>query len=340
MMDTKQRETGIKTAKLVLLVAAVYLGMKFIFPIVLPFLAALVLARLLYPLAEILEKKARLKRSLARFAAYSVFLMGTGLLAAAFLYLCYRMGSSCLEQVKNWKEGISVLLGTCCDKIEQVSGFDAQEIRQNINEGAIDFTGGAVAYSKDAGWYMIGFLAKLFVTFVATFLILNDYEKIMEGLIGTEAGKRIRTLLGEGKTAFGAYLLAQLRIMGTVMLVCIAGLLILKIPHAVWIGIAIGLFDALPFFGTGTVFVPWALLALLLGFYPIATGCICLYFVCSFIRQFLEPKLVGNSLGVPPLAVLMSVYIGVWIYGGIGVLTGPLSALIVYEVLKGSSKGD
>ena len=56
--------------------------------------------------------------------------------------------------------------------------------------------------------------------------------------------------------------------------------------------------------------------------------------VCSFVRQVLEPKLVGKRLGVPPLAVLISIYAGIWVYGGSGVILGPISALVIYELYK------
>ena len=104
--------------------------------------------------------------------------------------------------------------------------------------------------------------------------------------------------------------------------------------NAFWIGIAIGICDALPFLGTGTVFVPWALIDLLLGNYKNAVGFLVIYIICSFVRQILEPRMVGQNLGVPPLAVLMSIYIGISVYGGSGVLLGPVSGLIIYHILK------
>ena len=133
------------------------------------------------------------------------------------------------------------------------------------------------------------------------------------------------------KSAAGAYLKAHLSIMGIITTVCIGGFFLLRIPYAFGIGLAVGVFDALPFFGTGTVLVPWALLDFLLGNYGNAAGCLAIYVVCSLIRQLLEPKLVGKRLGVPPLAVLASIYIGIQIYGGMGLVMGPVSALLLYE---------
>lgn len=334
MKNITKWEMGTKIAKLSLVVAAVYLGMRFIFPIVLPFLIALVLARLLYPLAKKLENKTRLGQMLSRTAAYFIFLMGIAAVAAVLLYLCYRMGSSCLGSMSKLTVWANDIFCRCCERLEQITGITTEQISSKINGGLGDFTHGAVEYSRDAGWYMLGLFAKMFVTFVATLLILNDYEGIMGGLKKTQTGQRVIGVLREVKEASGAYLRAQCMIMGIISLICIAGLWILQTKHAVWIGIAIGFCDALPFLGTGTVFVPWAVIVLILGEYKKAAGYFLIYLICTFARQMLEPRLVGKRLGVPPLAVLMSIYIGIQVYGGAGVILGPVSALIIYEIYK------
>lgn len=334
MMKIKTNEMGTKIAKLFVITAAVYLGMRFIVPIVLPFLLAFALARLLYPLAGMIEKKTGCQRNVARLLTYGIFLAGIGAAIAGLLYLCYCMGSSCLDHLDGFKENAQDIFCTCCDRVERMLGIGAGEIQRSIESEASDLTKGMVSYSKDAGWYMIGMLAKVFVTFIAAFLVLNDYERIIDGCKKTQAGRMAVSVLKEIKEASGAYLGAQLRIMGIITAICIAGLFLLGIPYAFWIGLGIGFCDALPFIGTGTIFVPWALIDILLGKYKQAACLFVYYMICSFVRELLEPKLVGKHLGVPPLAVLMSVYIGVRVYGGAGVIFGPVSALLIYEVYR------
>lgn len=334
-MKTKiNRETGTKIAKLILIVAAVYLGMKFLFPMILPFLIALAVARFLYPLACALEKKIRLNRTSARFAAFGIFLVGIGILVVCFIYGCYRMGAGCLNHLDEWMDKANQIFCDCCDGLERMSGISTDEIQRTISIEAGSLTGGAVEYSKEAWWYLARILAKVFVTFIAAFLVLADYEKIVGAIKKTWVGRRAVDMLREVKTASGAYLKAQFIIMGTVTAVCIIGLYFLKIRYAGWIGLGIGFCDALPFIGTGTIFVPWSIIELLLGGYKKAAVFFVLYALCSLIRQMMEPRLVGKRLGVPPLAVLMSIYIGVQLYGGAGIVYGPLSALIVYELYR------
>ncbi len=333
-MMKKNKELGFKIAKIIFVAAAVYLVMKYVFRIALPFLAALFLARLLYPLALKLEKKFGWKKEMARFAAYGIFLAVIGAAAGGLLYLCYRMGSNYLQNLDNFWESSCQIFYSCCEQLEKISGISTDDIRRTVTEETGSLTSSAMEYSKNAGWYMIGVLANIVVVFVAVFLMLNDYEKISAGFQKTQAGRYIVRMLKEIKTATGAYFRAQLCIMGIITGLCIAGLFLLQLPNAFWIGIAIGICDALPFLGTGTVFVPWALIDLLLGNYKNAVGFLVIYIICSFVRQILEPRMVGQNLGVPPLAVLMSIYIGISVYGGSGVLLGPVSGLIIYHILK------
>ena len=109
----------------------------------------------------------------------------------------------------------------------------------------------------------------------------------------------------------------------------------LKVRHYVGFGIAIGIFDAFPVLGTGT-FLGFraALLMLIQGKAKLGIGLFVLYLLTAAVRQFLEPRLIGNHIGVSPLLVLVSVYLGVILYGGFGFLLGPVSAFLIYIILK------
>ena len=97
-------------------------------------------------------------------------------------------------------------------------------------------------------------------------------------------------------------------------------------------GVAIGICDALPFLGTGICFLPWALWRILNGRYVSALWFVALYIITSFTRQSLEPKLIGEKIGVPPLVVLISVYVGVKVYSRGGFLLGPVSAFLIWQL--------
>lgn len=100
-------------------------------------------------------------------------------------------------------------------------------------------------------------------------------------------------------------------------------------------GIGIGLLDALPFFGTGTAFVPWILILVVFRKdYRAALILALTYGSCVLLRELLEPRLVGNRLGVLPVLILAGVYGGVKLYGAAGILLGPLSILLIRELWR------
>ena len=132
----------------------------------------------------------------------------------------------------------------------------------------------------------------------------------------------------------GQYLHAQLKIMAVICLLCIGGLWILKVRHFLGYGLVLGILDAFPVLGTGLFLVPAGIFQMLLGDSFQGVGFLVLYGVTAVVRQILEPRLIGNHMGVSPLLVLLSVYLGIFLYGGFGFLLGPLSALLIYGISK------
>ena len=90
--------------------------------------------------------------------------------------------------------------------------------------------------------------------------------------------------------------------------------------------------DAFPVLGTGLFFVPVGLFFLLQGKVMLGVGFFLLYLLTAIIRQFMEPRLIGNHVGVSPLLVLLSVYLGIVLYGSFGFVLGPFSALLFYGI--------
>ena len=92
-------------------------------------------------------------------------------------------------------------------------------------------------------------------------------------------------------------------------------------------------FDAFPVLGSGLILVPWAIICLLQGHYVQTAILIAMYLLCVLVREGLEPKLLGNRIGIPPLYTLMAVYVGVELFGVWGVILGPFGLVIIRAVL-------
>ena len=105
-------------------------------------------------------------------------------------------------------------------------------------------------------------------------------------------------------------------------------------PYYIMAGIGIGILDALPIFGTGTVLIPWAFLELLTGDWKQAVILAGLYLVCYFVRQILEVRMMGGQVGLSPLETLASVYVGLELFGFFGFILGPLGLLLVEDLVE------
>ncbi|MDY5775802.1 MAG: AI-2E family transporter, partial [Lachnospiraceae bacterium] len=116
--------------------------------------------------------------------------------------------------------------------------------------------------------------------------------------------------------------------------ICCIGLFLTGNSYAILVGCCIGLCDALPFFGTGTVFIPWLLIKVFCGQYVLAAAYGIIYLICNFTREFLEPKLIGNKLAIHPMLVLISTYIGLCVFGVFGFFLGPVGVFLIAEIYK------
>lgn len=131
-------------------------------------------------------------------------------------------------------------------------------------------------------------------------------------------------------SSLGGYIKAQVKIECIMYFIILIGLLILKVKYATFIAIGIAFLDLLPVFGTGTVLVPWAIYKIIDGDYKVAIGLAILWGVSQLIRQIIQPKIVGDSIGLAPLPTLFLIYIG-WQFGGVvGMLIAvPIGVLMI-----------
>ena len=131
--------------------------------------------------------------------------------------------------------------------------------------------------------------------------------------------------------ALGGWVRAQLKLMMLIFCLLTLGLWILGVDFPLLFGGLIAVLDALPVLGTGTVLIPWALLAFLQGSSTRGFGLLTLYAVTALGRTALEPRLVGRQLGLHPLLTLIAFYIGFRLFGLPGMILLPLLAVVLRQ---------
>jgi sporulation integral membrane protein YtvI len=181
------------------------------------------------------------------------------------------------------------------------------------------------------------------ITFLlAAFYLCADGERILAALAAwlPEGISTRLQRLREGVTHLGgrylrAYFLLFLLTFGELVI----GLSILRLPYVFLPALLISLVDVLPVLGVGTALIPWGLIELLRGNVTTGTGLLVLCGVMVLLRQLLEPRILGKSIGLHPLATLFAAYVGFELFGLPGMLFGPAAALALKNVPgKGASE--
>ena len=180
-------------------------------------------------------------------------------------------------------------------------------------------------------------LLALVLTLMSTYTFSSDEERICAFLrahlpenIWEGAGRVRRGALHALGRQIRAQALVSLIVTGVVML----GMVILRRPYALVIGLGIGLADALPVIGAGLFLLPWSVWGFLSGDTFLGWGMLLLYGAVVLVRQIVEPRIVGRSLGLHPLATMMSMFIGLQLTGFAGLLLGPLLLTLCLAVQK------
>lgn len=281
---------------------AVYLVLRFLLPIVLPFFLAWSTVGFL----NLLSEKIHIKLITLSILYLVAFLLLSGSVVCCGCYLLY--------------EPCCRLLPVCQGYWQRFSEY-FMWIPQSLS--------GEFLHTMPS---IFTCLFGIFLYLISILLFARDWTEfhIMLGKLPFAkpvscAGKRIILRVKQ-------WLKAQCRIMGIVSLECVVGYYFLHIPGAVFWAILTGFVDALPVFGTGTVFFPWAAILLLQKNYRLALWIGLLYLVTWLTRELLEPKLLGNGLGLIPVCFLISVIAGLELFGPLGLFSGPFGILLVREL--------
>ncbi|MEY8492464.1 sporulation integral membrane protein YtvI [Lachnospiraceae bacterium 29-91] len=177
------------------------------------------------------------------------------------------------------------------------------------------------------------FLVSVLVSVISAYFFTVERDEVLswaKKVMPQAIVKRMTLVMDNLRYAVGGYFKAQFKIMGVVFLILMMGLALLKINYFALIAFLIAFLDFLPFFGTGTAMIPWALYKFLVGDYKTAILLFVLYAVTQLVRQVLQPKLVADSMGMNPLVTLLLLYVGYRVSSVLGlILSVPIGMVVI-----------
>lgn len=184
---------------------------------------------------------------------------------------------------------------------------------------------------------MVGNIANVIISVIMTMLsayfFIADrewlYEKL-EKVIPKGIAQKYFVFYGSIKQAVGGYFKAQLRIEVWMYLLILIGLVLLRVRYATLIALLIAVIDILPFFGSGAILMPWAVVTALGGNYARALWFLVIWGLGQLFRQLIQPKIMGDSIGMEPIPTIVLLFIGYKAGGVIGMLVAvPIGIVVV-----------
>lgn len=218
-----------------------------------------------------------------------------------------------------------------------VNNFDMSSLgidMKSITSGVTSGISGIYSVVKNVPSALIAIV----IGIVAWIFFTKDYNYIVN-FIKLQLPENKKNFLSEIKQIFSKTILKMFRAYGIIMFITFCelflGLNILKLigvtnnSYILIIAIAIAVFDILPVAGSGGILIPWAVISLVNGNFGQAVGLMVIYAVISVIRQYIEPKIVGNSLGVHPIVTLAGLYFGLKLFGFMGMFIVPICLMTI-----------
>ena len=324
--------------------AVIFLGIVFLVPRAFvffsPFVVGWIIALIAGPLVRFFEEKVKLKRKIgSAFVIVVVIALVVLLLYGIVSMLFQQIAGLISELPQMWAgmetdlQNIGKSLEVLLDRLPGDTQAALHNVAENIGLYLGDFFGQMGTPTIEAAGNVAKQLPGIFIGVIMA--LLSAYFFVAERhQINAWCRKRYRLVCQSLSDSVGGYLKAQLKIEVWMYLLLVVGLGILRVNYFVLIALGIAFLDFLPFFGTGTVMVPWAIIKILAADYKMAIGLLIIWGGGQLARQLIQPKIVGDSIGVAPLPTLFLLYIGYKVGGVFGMIIAVPLGLLAYTMYQ------
>lgn len=325
---------------LVIALALVGLGLLFslLSPILAPFLAAAMLAYIFAPMVSNLESRG-ISRTWGTLFAVLTLLLAIALFLLIVLPLFYKEAAQLSAQIPGFVEKLKTRAIPWADETLGIAiTLDAASFRQFVTDNLTDASAIAkrvVSSVGVGGMALIGFLINLVLIPVVLFYVLRDWPQILRGIGGVVPRTMhvtVTTIVKEIDAILSEFLRGQLSVMLLMAVFYVLGLWIVGLEFALPVGLITGLLVFVPYLGSGTGLLLGTIAAIMQ--FPSFGGVLGVWAVFA-IGQLLEgmvvtPWLVGDRIGLHPVAVLFALMAFGQVFGFFGVLLAlPASAAIL-----------
>lgn len=327
--------------------ALLFVSAKYLLPVLMPFLVGLMVALILQPLIRLVAKKAPKLKRLVAIVLCAAFYALCGYLVVNFgVQLVQKIGDMIARIPALYESHIVPALWMIYAKLDEFVANIDPSLTQQIDTIFVDLLQNMRLYITEYSMKGVGFLTntltmipglfiKVLLTIISTFFMVADFDGLMVHamrLIPAARRKTVETTVSYVKNIIGKYVKSYSLIFFITFMELSMGFALLQVPNPVLLGVIVAIFDILPILGTGGVLIPWAIIAAVLGNKAFALGLIVLYIVIIVVRNIIEPRIVGKQIGLHPLVTLICMFVGLKLFGVIGLFGLPIALSVVVNM--------
>jgi len=212
-----------------------------------------------------------------------------------------------------------------------------ENVTKSLGDAVVNVSKQVVTWVTTSTLKAPRFLLNLLIMVISTIFMTVDFPRI-QAFVMRQLSERWRTLLHNARIQLGRTLWSYVRSYAIILTITFVeiflGLSIIGMENAAGIAVAIAIFDILPVVGSGLILLPWTIYTLMSGNYAVGIGLAVLYVVVIIVRQIMEPKIVGDRVGLHPLVTLLAMVLGTYLFGGIGLLGLPITLALLHALNK------
>lgn len=331
---------------------AIVLGCIFVVPRVMvyfmPFIVGWIIALIASPLVRFLEKTFKIKRK-ASSAFVIIAVIGLVILVAYFIVVWL------IEQAQHFAQDLPLLLESLTADLatigQKLSGLyvylptEVQSSLAGMAEGIGTYASNLIETAGEPTLEALSRFAQslpniiigviMCLLFAYFYVADRDYiRNLFSKILPKSIIERFDMIKRSFSKAVGGYFKAQFKIEFWMYFLLAFGFSILGVRYAFIIAIGVAFLDLLPFFGTGTVLLPWAVIKFLSGDYTMVIGLLIIWGVGQLARQIIQPKIVGDSVGLAPIPTIVLLYVGYKAAGMIGMIIAVPIGIIVLNMYE------
>ncbi len=348
MTIERKKRFLIDAAFIAVVAVLVYLVLKFSLRYFLPFVIGLVIAVIVQKPARYISHAFRIKKGIVSVILVVVMYLFTLSLITLLCVLIYNLASSFIGNISSYMDNAKELLGDInarfseiLDKLppEVVSAVNKlpETILTKLSTVATNFLSSSVT---TIATNLPTLLITVIVTVVASCYLAKDYDRVM-GFVHKHTSEKVNRVIADTKEIFFKSILKIVKSYALLMLLTFTeltiGFLIIGVNNPIMLAAIIAVVDVLPVLGTGAILIPWGIFSLVNGNIWLAVGLLLLYLAITVIRNFIEPKIIGDQVGLYPLLTLVAMFVGLRFAGLLGMLGFPIIIIIISGLQKRGS---